>query len=42
MSVVSKLTEAVVHFMPDRDRDELSESQRIIGKPLDLLDGRQK
>ncbi len=42
MSIVSKLTEAVVHFMPDRDRDELSESQRIIGKPLDRLDGRQK
>ena len=42
MSIVSKLTEAVVHIVPDRDRDELSEAQRIIGKPIDRVDGRAK
>jgi len=42
MSIVSKLTEAVVHIMPDRERDELSDAQRIIGKPIDRVDGRAK
>ncbi len=42
MSIVSKLTEAVVHILPDRDRDELSDAQRIIGKPIDRVDGRAK
>ena len=42
MSIISKVTEAVVHFVPDRDRDELSEADRLIGKPLDRIDGRDK
>lgn len=42
MSIISKMTEAVVHFLPDRDRDHLSEADRLIGKPMDRLDGRDK
>ncbi len=42
MSILSKVTEAVVQFVPDRDRDELSEADRIIGKPIDRIDGAQK
>lgn len=42
MSIISKVTEAVIQFVPDRDRDELSEADRLIGKPVDRLDGREK
>ncbi len=42
MSIISKVTQAVVRFAPDRDRDELSDAHRHIGKPLDRLDGREK
>jgi hypothetical protein len=42
VSVVSKLTEAFVHLVPDRERDELSEAQRLIGKPIDRVDGHEK
>ena len=42
MSIISKVTEAVVQFVPDRDRDQLSEADRLIGKPIDRLDGREK
>jgi len=42
MSIFSKVVESVVQFVPDRDRDELSEADRIIGKPIDRLDGAQK
>ena len=42
MSIFSKVTEAVVQFLPDRDRDQLSEADRLIGKPLDRIDGRDK
>ncbi len=42
MSIISKVTEAVVQFVPDRDRDQLSEADRLIGKPVDRVDGRDK
>jgi len=42
MSILSKVTEAIVKFAPDRDRDELSEADRIVGKPIDRLDGVDK
>ncbi len=42
MSIISKVTEAVIQLVPDRDRDELSEADRLIGKPIDRLDGREK
>ncbi len=42
MSVMSKVMQAVVHVMPDRDRDELSDAHRVLGKPMDRLDGRDK
>ncbi|MBV9155261.1 MAG: xanthine dehydrogenase family protein molybdopterin-binding subunit, partial [Acidobacteriaceae bacterium] len=42
MSIFSKVTQAVVQFVPDRDRDQLSEEHRIVGKPIDRLDGPQK
>ena len=42
MSITSKVMQAVVHAMPDRDRDELSDAHRVIGKPMDRLDGRDK
>ena len=42
MSIISKVTEAVVQILPDRDRDYLSEADRLIGKPIDRVDGRQK
>lgn len=42
MSIVSKVTEAIVQFAPDRDRDELSEANRVLGKPLDRVDGIEK
>lgn len=42
MSIISKVTEAIVRFAPDRDRDELSDADRIIGKPIDRIDGKEK
>ncbi len=42
MSIVSKVTQAVIQLVPDRDRDQLSEADRLIGKPIDRLDGREK
>ncbi len=42
MSIVSKVTEAIVRLIPDRDRDELSDAEQIIGKALDRLDGAEK
>ncbi len=42
MSIISKVTEAIVQFVPDRDRDQLSEADRLIGKPKDRIDGRDK
>ncbi len=42
MSIISKVTEAIVQFAPDRDRDQLSEADRLIGKPVDRIDGRVK
>lgn len=39
MSIFSKVTEAIVKFAPERDRDELSEADRVIGKPVDRIDG---
>lgn len=42
MSIVSKVMQAVVQVMPDRDRDELIDAHRLIGKPLDRIDGRDK
>ncbi len=42
MSIVSKVTEAIVQYVPDRDRDRLSEADRLVGKPMDRLDGREK
>ncbi len=42
MSIFTKVVESVVRFAPDRDRDELSEADRIVGKPIDRLDGAEK
>ncbi len=42
MSILSKVTEAVVRFAPDRERDELSDAHRVLGKPIDRLDGFDK
>ncbi|HEX4810064.1 MAG TPA: xanthine dehydrogenase family protein molybdopterin-binding subunit [Bryobacteraceae bacterium] len=42
MSIISKLTQAVVQVMPDRDQDKLKDAHRYIGKPLDRIDGRDK
>ena len=42
MSIISKVTEAVVQVLPDRSRDELIEAHRLIGKPIDRVDGRAK
>ncbi len=42
MSIKSRVMQAVVHVIPDRDRDELSEAHRVVGKPIDRLDGRDK
>lgn len=42
MSIKSKVLQAVVHVIPDRDRDELSDAHRLVGKPIDRLDGRDK
>lgn len=42
MSVMSKVMQAVVHVMPDRERDELMDAHRVLGKPIDRLDGRVK
>lgn len=42
MSIVSKVTQAAIQLVPDRDRDQLSEADRLIGKPIDRLDGREK
>ena len=42
MSVLGKITEAVVRVMPDREQDELRRAHRYIGQPIDRLDGREK
>ncbi|HEY1578302.1 MAG TPA: xanthine dehydrogenase family protein molybdopterin-binding subunit [Terracidiphilus sp.] len=42
MSILSKVTETVVQVVPDRSRDEMIETHRLIGKPIDRLDGRAK
>ena len=42
MSIVSKVTEAIVRFVPDRNRDELSDAERVMGKPIDRLDAVEK
>ncbi len=42
MSIMSKVTEAVVQVMPDRERDHLSEAERIIGKSVDRVDSAVK
>ena len=42
MSITSKVMQAVVHVLPDRERDELSDAHRVLGKPIDRLDGRDK
>lgn len=42
MSLMSKVMQTVVQVMPDRDRDELSDAHRVLGKPIDRLDGRDK
>ncbi len=42
MSLKSTVLQAVVQVMPDRDRDELADAHRVLGKPIDRLDGRAK
>jgi xanthine dehydrogenase YagR molybdenum-binding subunit len=42
MSIIGKITEAIVRVMPDRDRDDLLQAHRYIGQPIDRLDGRDK
>ena len=42
MSLKSTVMQAVVQVMPDRDRDELSDAHRVLGKPIDRLDGLDK
>ena len=42
MSIVSKVIQAVVQIAPDREQDELMNAHRVIGKPIDRIDGRDK
>lgn len=42
MSLLTKIVETVAKVMPDREPDELIDSHRYIGKPVDRLDGRLK
>ncbi len=42
MSLKSTVMQAVVQVMPDRDRDELSDAHRVLGQPIDRLDGIDK
>lgn len=42
MSIMMKVTEAVAKISPDRERDPLTDAHRLIGKPIDRLDGRDK
>ena len=42
MSVLGKITQAVVRALPDRDRDELRQAHRYVGQPFDRVDGREK
>ena len=42
MSIKQTVMQAVVQVMPDRDQDALRDAQRVIGKPIDRLDGRDK
>jgi xanthine dehydrogenase YagR molybdenum-binding subunit len=39
---MKKVIETVAHVMPDRDRDRMIEQHRLLGKPIDRLDGRDK
>jgi xanthine dehydrogenase YagR molybdenum-binding subunit len=41
MSLLGKITQAVVRALPDREQDELR-AHRYIGQPIDRLDGREK
>jgi xanthine dehydrogenase YagR molybdenum-binding subunit len=42
MSVLGKITQAVVRVLPDQAQDELRRAHRYIGQPIDRLDGREK
>ena len=42
MSILGKITQAVVRALPDREQDELRQAHRYIGQPIDRLDGRAK
>jgi xanthine dehydrogenase YagR molybdenum-binding subunit len=42
MSILQKLMQTAAQVMPDRDRDELIDRHRYLGKPIDRLDGRDK
>ena len=42
MSLKSSIMQAVVSVMPDRDQDELLDAHRVLGKPIDRLDGHDK
>ncbi|HEY1986062.1 MAG TPA: xanthine dehydrogenase family protein molybdopterin-binding subunit [Terracidiphilus sp.] len=42
MSIVQKVTQAFVQVLPDRDRDELTDQQRFLGKAIDRVDGSVK
>ena len=42
MTIIGKITEAIVRVLPDHDRDELRQAHRYLGQPLDRIDGREK
>jgi xanthine dehydrogenase YagR molybdenum-binding subunit len=42
MSVMGRMTELVAQVKPDRAADELRDSHRYVGQPIDRLDGREK
>lgn len=42
MSLKNTIMQGIVQVMPDRAEDELKDAHRVLGKPIDRIDGRDK
>lgn len=42
MSLMKSVMQGIAQVMPDREQDELRDAHRVLGKPVDRIDGRVK
>jgi xanthine dehydrogenase YagR molybdenum-binding subunit len=42
VSIIPKITQTIAQVMPAGERDELMDAHRVLGKPIDRVDGRAK